>query len=183
MVLASASPRRRRLLEQARIAATVVPADVDETPCPGEPPGETAVRLACAKAAAVAPNFPSAVVLGADTLVVLDGEPLGKPADLEQARRMLTRLSGRSHRVLTGVCLLRLEPFRREIWTTVSEVRFHRLTPAVIDDYLRRVHVLDKAGAYAIQEHGDRLVQYVHGPVSNVIGLPVEDIHRRLGGF
>ncbi len=183
IILASASPRRRRLLEQAGISAAVTPADVDESPRPGELPAETAVRLACEKAAAVAPGFPNAVVLGADTLVVLDGEPLGKPKDLEQARKMLTRLSGRTHRVLTGVCLLRLEPFRRQTWITCSEVQFHRLTPADIEDYLRRVHVLDKAGAYAIQEHGGRLVDHVHGPVSNVIGLPIEEIRRRLESF
>ncbi|MFA4943756.1 MAG: nucleoside triphosphate pyrophosphatase [Lentisphaeria bacterium] len=180
LVLASASPRRRELLAQAGLHFICRSADVDESLHAGEAPAETVRRLARAKAAAVAPEFPHQTILGADTLVVLAGEPLGKPASLTAAHAMLRRLAGRTHQVMTGVCLLRLQPPHEESWTTLTEVTFRPLDDAAIAEYLRRVHVLDKAGAYAIQEEGDRLVAAVRGPRSNVIGLPVEELLRRL---
>jgi len=181
--LASASPRRRELLAAAGIVCEVCPADADEALLPGEAPAVAVVRLARLKALAVSPRFPDRVVLGADTLVVVDGEALGKPRDLAEARDMLQRLAGRPHEVLTGVCLYRATPADEDAWYTRTVVRFHSLDAAAIEEYLRRVHVLDKAGAYAIQEHGERIVAGIDGPFSNVVGLPVEEVTARLRQF
>ncbi len=180
IVLASASPRRRELLHAAGIHFVCQPADVDELLLHGEKPAAAVQRLAKAKAAAVAGRFPHEVVLGADTLVVLDGQALGKPRDLDDARRMLGMLSGRMHQVMTGVCLLRLRTPHEQTWCCVTEVTFRELSPVDIDHYIGRVHVLDKAGAYAIQECGELIVAGISGLRSNVVGLPVEDVVRRL---
>jgi len=126
------------------------------------------------KALAVASAHPAAVVIGADTLVWLDGHALGKPGDLDQARRMLTRLSGRVHEVATGVHLVRLEPRLQIEFQETTRVRFRAFDADVIEAYLEQVHVLDKAGAYALQEHGEMLVESVEGSRSNVVGLPLE---------
>jgi septum formation protein len=125
------------------------------------------------KALSVAARHPDAVVIGADTLVWLDGHALGKPADPDQARRMLGRLAGRVHEVATGVHLVRLEPHRQIEFHEVTRVRFRELDGTAIDDYLTRVHVLDKAGAYALQDHGELIVESVEGSRSNVVGLPL----------
>ena len=183
MILASASPRRRELLAAAGIACEVWPADTDEALLPGEAPAAAVVRLARLKALAVSPRFPDRVVLGADTLVVVDDEALGKPRDLAEARAMLQRLAGRPHEVLTGVCLYREIPAVEDAWYTRTVVRFHALDAAAIEEYLCRVHVLDKAGAYAIQEHGERIVAGIDGLFSNVVGLPVEEVVARLRQF
>jgi septum formation protein len=183
IILASASPRRRELLAAAGIACDVCPADADEALLPGEAPAVAVVRLARLKALAVSPRFPDRVVLGADTLVVVDGEALGKPRDLAEARAMLQRLAGRPHEVLTGVCLYRATPAAEDAWHTRTVVRFHALDAAAIEEYLCRVHVLDKAGAYAIQEHGERIVAGIDGLFSNVVGLPVEEVTARLRQF
>jgi len=127
-----------------------------------------------AKAREVAPRHPHSVVLGADTLVWLRGIPLGKPAGLDEARKMLRLLSGRVHEVATGVHLLRVEPRQQAEFHEVTRVRFRKLDEGAIDQYLASVDVLDKAGAYALQEHGDLLIETVEGSRSNVIGLPVE---------
>lgn len=126
-----------------------------------------------AKALAVAASFPRDVVLGADTLVWLDGLPLGKPRDLDEARRMLMALSGRTHQVATGVHLVRLEPRLQVEFHEVSYVRFRPLDEALVTEYLARVNTLDKAGAYALQEHGNLIVESVEGSRSNVVGLPL----------
>ncbi len=131
------------------------------------------VGNARAKALAVAASFPHSTVLGADTLVWLDGLPLGKPRDPAEARQMLRALSGRTHQVATGVHLVRLEPLLRMEFCEVSRVRFRSLDEALITDYLARVNTLDKAGAYALQEHGELIVESVEGSRSNVVGLPV----------
>ncbi|MFA5204509.1 MAG: nucleoside triphosphate pyrophosphatase [Lentisphaeria bacterium] len=183
LVLASASPRRRELLAAAGVAFEVCPADVDETLLPGEAPTAGALRLARLKAAAVSPRFPDRIVLGADTLVVVDGEALGKPHDQAEARRMLGRLAGRAHEVLTGVCLRRASPPAETAWCARTVVRFRPLDEAAISAYLQRVHVLDKAGAYAIQEHGDRIVAGFDGCFSTVVGLPVEEVTERLAAL
>jgi septum formation protein len=133
-----------------------------------------------AKAEHVAAQRPDAVVLGADTVVVLRGRIYGKPADLVAARQMLLSLSGAEHEVLTGVCLLRLRPAWRDAWVCRSRVRFRRLDDAVIARYCAQVNTLDKAGAYAVQEHGELLVESVDGLTSNVIGLPVEEVQEHL---
>jgi septum formation protein len=115
-------------------------------------------------------------VLGADTVVVLDGVVFGKPADLADAGRMLGQLSGRWHEVLTGVALVRRDPPWRRVWVCVTRVRFKALSPKVIRDYCAQVNTLDKAGAYGIQERGEMLVAEIDGLYSNVVGLPVEEV-------
>ena len=158
----------------------MAPADVCEAPQPGERPEATVRRLACAKSRAVAPRFPDTVVLGADTVVTRAGRLFGKPASLAEAAEILRHLSGVAHDVLTGVCLLRLQPRCEETWVSRSRVRFQPLDAARIEQYLRLVNPLDKAGAYAIQEHGELLIASLEGSRSNVIGLPVETVCRRL---
>ncbi|MBE2178863.1 MAG: septum formation protein Maf [Chthoniobacterales bacterium] len=174
MVLASASPRRRELLQSAGIDFVAVPAggaEIDDASlgCTG-----LVMANARAKALEVASARPREIVLGADTLVWLDGRPLGKPADLDSARDMLAALSGRIHEVVTGVHVVRLDPLRQIEFHETTRVRFRMLDDAVIGDYLARVDVLDKAGAYALQEHGGMLVESVEGSRSNVVGLPLE---------
>ncbi len=180
LILASASPRRLDLLRGAGVTVTVCPADVDESPLPGELPAAHVERLALAKAAAAKRLWPERTVLGADTVVVLDGEIFGKPADLEAARATLRQLSGRCHRVLTGVCLHWPPPRPPEVWTSCTEVYFRDLDEAVIEAYFARVNPLDKAGAYGIQAHGEMLVDHIVGLESNVVGLPVEEVLLRL---
>jgi len=174
VVLASASPRRRELLEAAGIAPLVDAAMGAELEDPAFGLAALVTANARAKAREVAARHPRSVVLGADTLVWLDGTPLGKPPGLDEARQMLRQLSGRVHEVATGVHLLRMEPRQQAEFHELTRVRFRTLDENVIDRYLASVDVLDKAGAYALQEHGDLLVETVEGSRSNVIGLPVE---------
>jgi septum formation protein len=181
IVLASGSPRRLSLLQQSGLEVLVHPANVDETVLPGENAGDCAVRLARRKAAAVAPHYPGDFVLGADTVVVSpDGEILGKPRDRQESREMLRRLSGRRHSVLTGVSLTHLSVGVEDNWVCETRVVFKPLDEAVMDLYLESVETLDKAGGYAIQECGELLVAATEGLVSNVIGLPVEEVMERL---
>ncbi|MDX9981343.1 MAG: Maf family protein [Lentisphaeria bacterium] len=180
LILASASPRRLDLLRRAGVTVAVFPVDVDESPFPGEPPGAHVERLALAKAAAAKRRWPESTVLGADTVVVLDGRIFGKPADLEAARATLRQLSGRCHRVLTGVCLHWPSPRPPEVWTSCTEVYFRVLDETAIAAYFARVNPLDKAGAYGIQAHGEMLVDHIVGLESNVVGLPVEEVLLRL---
>jgi len=171
LVLASASPRRRELLGEAGFAFEVVVSPANEEHDPGIPLAELCERNAEAKAAAVAEIRPEAMVLGADTLVWVDGDPLGKPRDMAEAHAMLRRLSGRAHTVCTGVCVI--GGGRRERFHETTEVVFRDLDDETIARYLRRVDPLDKAGAYAVQEHGSMIVAEVRGDFSNVVGLPV----------
>jgi septum formation protein len=148
--------------------------DVDETPLPGEAPVDLVRRLAAAKAVAVAGD----PVLAADTIVDVDGEVLGKPADADDARRMLRRLSGRSHRVHTAVAVRSGERLESEVVTTI--VTFVPLQPAMIEWYIGTGEPLDKAGAYAVQGVGGVFVERVRGSVSNVVGLPLTTVARLL---
>ena len=128
----------------------------------------------------VAKKHPDALVLGADTLVFLDGEIMGKPASLGEAERMLTRLQGRTHQVVTGISLIHLRAHREKIFAVSTDVTFHPLDARQIRDYLVRVNPLDKAGAYAIQEHGDLIVAEISGSYSNVVGLPLERLREEI---
>ena len=178
LVLASASPRRRELLARAGVRFEVVPSGVLEQPRPGEAPRSLALRLACEKALDVArrlPASPRRLVLGADTIVVLDDAILGKPADRDQAVEMLRRLVGRTHRVLTAVAVVatdRLEPCSVCVESTVV---MRGAAEAELRAYVATGEPLDKAGAYAAQGEGRRFVARIDGSETNVIGLPIEE--------
>jgi septum formation protein len=171
IVLASGSPRRTQLLTLLGIPHEVDPAHVDETPLDGELPQATATRLARAKAESVARRHPGRDVLAADTVVVLDGEILGKPAGPDEAEAMLARLAGREHRVVTAVALARDD----RVWERcdVTRVWFRPLDARTIREYVATGESLDKAGAYGLQGFGAVLVERIDGDCFGVIGLPV----------
>lgn len=179
-VLVSASPRRFDLLRMIGLEFTVRPADVDETPRPGEPPDVLASRLARAKATALDGLPSSALALGADTVVAIDDVVLGKPADRAEARAMLRRLSGRTHEVITAIALRALPEETVECASAISRVRFVRLTDREIDWYADTGEGDDKAGAYALQGKGSLFVESIDGSYTNVIGLPMETLYRIL---
>lgn len=172
LILASQSPRRRELLERAGLRFEVVTCETEEVNDAALPPEEICARNSAAKAEAVARLRPDAVVIGADTLVFIDGRALGKPADAEEAFAMLRLLQGRTHSVCTAVAVIMPGGERRD-FCEVSRVTFRRLDDEAIKHYLSVVQVLDKAGAYAIQEHGELIIERLDGDLDNVIGLPV----------
>lgn len=175
LILASASPRRRDLLSGLGVRFSVRPVDVDETPRPGEEPRGYVLRLAREKAAARA--APGELVLAADTSVVLDGEILGKPVDAADARRMLSRLAGREHTVLTGAALL--EAGRGDASAVEeSRVRIAALSDEELRWYVATGETLDKAGSYAVQGLGAMFVEAVYGDYTNVVGLPLPATYR-----
>jgi septum formation protein len=178
LLLASASPRRAGLLTAAGFSFDVVPADVDEQLLPGEDPEAHVLRLARAKVWAVTSTEPDSVILGADTVVIVDGEILGKPADDRQAASMLRRLSGRSHQVLTGVVVRRGE--REESGVERTSVRFLPLSDQEIAWYISTGEARDKAGAYGAQGLASRFVERIDGSYTNVVGLPVPLVCRLL---
>lgn len=180
LVLASSSPRRRALLEAAGLRFDVVPVDVDERLLPGETPDVYVGRLARAKAGAVSAQ-PDTVVLAADTVVLVDDEVLGKPIDDADARRMLQQLAGRTHVVLSGVVLSANGKSTLDLART--EVRFIPLTPQEIDWYVATGEPGGKAGAYAIQGRASLFVERLEGSYTNVVGLPIEVVYRRLAGL
>ena len=177
LVLASASPRRRELLAGLGLRPPVRPVDVDETPLDGEPAADCVLRLARAKAAADA--RPGELVLAADTLVVLDGEILGKPSGARQAVAMLERLAGRDHLVMTGVALRDGGSGAEAAAVETTRVRVAPLSRQQIADYVATGEPLDKAGAYAIQGLGALFVEAIEGNYTNVVGLPLP-LTRRL---
>jgi septum formation protein len=180
LILASASPRRVELLRQAGLEFTVRPAQVPESHPAHLTPHEVAQINACRKARAVARKHRDALVLGADTIVCLGQKIFGKPADPEEARAMLTQLSGRTHEVVTGVCLIHRRAMKTKLFAVATAVTFRRLSQAQIHRYLAKVNPLDKAGAYAIQEQGDLIVSRISGSYSNVVGLPMERVAEEL---
>ena len=177
LILASASPRRRDLLSRRAADLKIHPVDAAEVH-DGAPPRELLARNAAAKADAAAGDFPLDTVIGADTGIVLDDRLIGKPADLADARRILHELSGRTHEVCTAVAL---RGARHDDFLVTTRVRFKPLSDDVIEKYLDLVPVLDKAGAYALQDHGDMLVESVEGDRDNVVGLPCAELMKRLG--
>lgn len=183
LILASASPRRVDLLKLLRVDFQVVPGNVTEVAHEHLSPLEVCQLNAHRKAFAVAKKNPDALVLGADTLVFLDNEILGKPRNLSEARWMLSRLQGRLHQVVTGVSLIHLRKHQERIFAASTDVLFHPLDAKQIRQYTTRVRTLDKAGAYAIQESGEMLISEISGSYSNVVGLPVEMLREELAGW
>lgn len=172
LILASASPRRQELLRLITEDFTVCPADADETLPQGLDIAQKIETLAARKAEAVFAQNPQAAVLGADTMVVVDGAPLGKPVDADDAARMLRLLSGRAHEVITGVAVL--TPQGRRVSHRTTRVHFRALSEEEIARYVATGEPLDKAGAYGIQGKGALLIPGIEGDYFNVVGLPVE---------
>ncbi len=188
MILASQSPRRRELLSEAGFDLDIRPADIDEARLPGESPVELVERLAAEKAEAARASLSAApadgLLVAADTIVWMDDEALGKPENPEDAARMLRELSGRTHHVSTGVCVLRLAgdgpAAAQASLVEATDVTFWELTDAEIAAYVSTGEPLDKAGAYGIQGAGRLLVEKIDGDYSNVVGLPVARLVREV---
>ena len=178
LVLASSSPRRADLLRAAGIPFDLFPVEIDERFRLEEKPERAVARLAEAKAAVAAASHPDAIVLGADTTVVVCGESLAKPADAEDAARMLRLLSGRSHVVLTGVCVW--HQGRRLVHVEPTRVRMAELGEAEIAWYVATGEPLDKAGGYAVQGLASRFIEEIDGSYSNVVGLPISSVYELL---
>ena len=180
LILASASPRRADLMRLLPGEFTVLVSAATELHHEHLTATELSQVNAYRKAHAVAKRFPDALVLGADTLVYLGTELFGKPTDLADAHRMLSQLQGQTHQVITGVCLLKMRGHRQKLFAASTDVTFHPLNDQQLRDYLGRINPLDKAGAYAIQEHGHLIVEEISGSFSNVVGLPIERVREEL---
>ncbi len=178
LILASASPRRQELLRRAGIAFEVLPPNIPEEALRDEDPQSCAERLAREKALAVARLRPDDAVLGADTVVVIDNQILGKPADASDAARMLRLLSGREHRVITGVCLV--ADGKQSVASETTIVTMAEISDEEIRDYIASGEPMDKAGAYAIQGIAARWIPRIEGDYSNVVGLPIALVFRML---
>ncbi len=188
LILASASPRRTALLHQMNVAHTICPADIDETPKPGEKPDNLVARLASEKAQAVMKKLEkqqalqdNTVVLASDTLIAFNGESLGKPVDKADAIRILSTLSGQTHHVLTSISAL--SQIKHVTRTVVTAVTFASLTKQQIIDYWETGEPADKAGSYAIQGIGGEFVVSINGSSSSVVGLPLYETRQLLNEF
>ena len=174
LILASTSPRRAEILRAAGFPFSILSSAIDETPYPDESPAALVRRLAAAKAALVSGlSLGPAIVIAADTVVALEGRILGKPRSAEDARHMLQSLSGRTHSVLTGVCLIRSPDAERREFVESTLVHFNQLSEEEISTYLSTEEPFDKAGAYAIQGRAGRYIPRVEGCYFNVVGLPL----------
>ncbi len=183
LILASNSPRRKDLLRQIGVDFSVDPADVDERVLPGESPEGYAVRVALDKARVTAARTGTGIVIAADTIVVLDDEILGKPADAADAERILMRLSGKVHCVITGLAVMDAATGKSLSRTSITRVWFRILAPSEIISYVATGEPLDKAGAYGIQERGALLVDKIDGCYFNVVGLPLSLLCQLLRAF
>lgn len=183
LILASESPRRRELLARLGVPFEIRTLPVREYRQGDFPPPELPVRNAGLKAERVAAKFPEHVVLGADTVIVFDGRIIGKPADAAEARRTLLELAGKTHCVVTGLALMRVCDGKRIMWSESTRVTFKNYSARTADEYMKRVNVLDKAGSYALQEHGDMIVESVEGDPDNVVGLPLGRLERELAAL
>ncbi len=183
VILASRSPRRTELLRQLDLEFEVLPSDIPEIEHEQMSAGELSQVNAYRKARAIAKQHPDSLVIGVDTLVALGSRVFGKPADLDESRRMLKQLQGATHHVVTGVCLLHLRAHHQRLFCEVTEVTFRSLAAEDIEQYISKVNTLDKAGSYAIQEHGDDIVRNIQGSFSNVVGLPLERMRHELAEF
>lgn len=179
LILASKSPRRKYLLKQAGLDFTVVPSRIEESSVPQSAPDQYVRSLAEAKAMEVSARFPESWVIGADTIVLVEGAILGKPKSQADAREMLSRLSGKTHQVLTGYAICR-RPKNLHSETVVTDVQFKTLSDAEIEWYIQTKEPFDKAGAYAIQGIGTFLVKRINGSYTNVVGLPVCEVIEHL---
>lgn len=180
LILASGSPRRKELLEKAGLQFEIVKSDYEEDMTLDLPPHELVEHLSLGKALDVAKKFNDAVVISADTIVVLDGEILGKPHTPENATEMLKKLNGKKHSVFTGFTIIDIENNKTVTRSVETFVFFKNNAEAEIDAYVETGEPLDKAGAYAIQGLGGRLIERIEGSLSNVIGLPVEELMGKL---
>ena len=180
VILASASPRRAELLRELGVEFDVLHSSASEVHHEQLTAGELCQINAYRKARAIAKKRPTALVMGADTLVYLGTQLFGKPADLADAGQMLMKLQGRTHQVVTGVCLLHLRGHRESLFAVTTDVTFQTLTTEQIVQYLSKINPLDKAGAYAIQDHGELIVAEISGSFSNVVGLPMEKLGEEL---
>ena len=180
IILASASPRREHLLREMGLRFVVVQPNGVEELVEGAAPDVVAMRNAQRKARAVAGRHPESMVIGADTIVVLDGKIFGKPRDHKDALQMLGQLAGHRHEVITGVCLVHRSLDTELTFADTTRVWMRPLLPAQIIEYHARMDPLDKAGAYAIQEHGEGIVERIEGSYNNVMGLPTERLQATL---
>ena len=178
IVLASASPRRKDILTTAGVEFKTAVSQAEERLDPALPPGEAAARAARVKAEDVAKNYPNDCVVGADTIVVLDGEILGKPKDKADAAVMLKKLSGREHTVFTGVCVLK--DGAASCFSEATKVEFYPLTDEEIEEYVESGEPMDKAGAYGIQGIGCALVRGITGDFFNIMGFPIARVLRAI---
>ena len=183
LILASTSPRRAELLRQLPVKFRVVPSDAKELWHEHLSPLELCQLNAHRKARAVAKHHPDSLVLGADTLVFLGSEILGKPRNLAEAERMIQKLAVKTHQFVTGVSLIHLRRHQEKIFAASTDVLFHPLSRAQIKNYISKINPLDKAGAYGIQERGELIVAEISGSFSNVVGLPVERLREELAGW
>ncbi|MDN5331655.1 MAG: nucleoside triphosphate pyrophosphatase [Tepidanaerobacteraceae bacterium] len=183
LILASASPRRRDLLKQVGLDFEIIPSLVDETVPPGVTPDIAAVRLAEKKAIDVAHRSKDGIVIAADTIVALDDSILGKPKDEEEARKMLESLSGRWHRVFTGIAVVDCSSLEKVTDCEQSRVKFKKLSSSEIENYIKTGEPMDKAGAYGIQGKGALLVEKIEGCYYNIVGLPLFRLSLALSHF
>jgi septum formation protein len=180
LILASASPRRSQLLKQLELDFEVVPTATLELHQEHLSPVEIAQLNAHRKARSVAKKNPDVIVIGADTIVALKNRIFGKPRTREEAVEMLLALQGKVHTVVTGVSLIHLRTYQERLFAETTRVHFKRLTREQVEAYLSRINPLDKAGGYAIQEHGEMIIQKIAGSRTNVIGLPLERLKSEL---
>ena len=183
LILASSSPRRKELLSQAGVQFETIVSGCDETPIPGESVKEMVERLAVVKAAAVADQYRDSLVLGADTTVWIDGESLGKPSSVEEARAMLQRIQGRTHEVWGGVAILHLGRGVHKVWSHSTRVTMTAMSEDTIARYVSSGEPMDKAGSYAIQGLGLQFVESIEGSYSNVVGLNITAVMRELSAL
>ena len=183
--MASGSPRRKELLIEAGYEFSVVPADIDESVFLSEDvkPCECAKRLALSKARSVAAKYPKALIIGADTVVDFKGRTIGKPADAEEAEEIITKLFSAPHKVITAVVIIRLSDGTEIVESDTTTVYPKRLSNEQIAEHIKGRSWQNKAGAYAIQENGDRFIERIDGSITNVMGLPMELLGRLLEKF
>ena len=176
IILASGSPRRKEILENTNLKFSVITSDIDERIFENEEPIQLVLRLAFEKCMSVAQNNPRDLVIGADTIVVLDNEILGKPKNEEEAFNTLSKLSNREHQVITGMSIVNLENEKKIVDYAISNVKFKKLTDQDIKDYISTKECLDKAGSYGIQGYGALLVEEIKGDYFNIVGLPISKL-------